>query len=570
MKNQFNTINELITWYKDLRKPITSVLEYIKWNDYLKVQLHQSTALLNGKYLVQPLTQRLYHLINNLNEIPTNEFGWYKKFWNFDKGYDASVLQDVRNCNWEALNDIEIESYIKSTTLSVRTKLLVDWVKSRTKFLDSYSPSIPTRTFYIRHGITYPIVNFDTNKLVGTAIFRKIKKHLEMDNYVTSLSSEKKKGLLREWVQLSGGDKLSRTQQFKLCTPLLNFIRSETSSNPELSTSKNFPLLVYHTLHGTIIPACAHCKVALKEKHFNSFLMQYSLTCSHSCNNKCSQLIEKRLSKNSTNVDGYKTNVGVNEEYLCKLIARQNNLKLEFNKQIGQYFVDGVDEDRQIAIEVQEKHHAYSKQFKKDCKKVEFLTNKGYRVVLILDGWFETSTRPSKFQVLYKKHFESMPNVFVKQVNLPKGEILTSDGWSPFLGIYKSTKDGLLTTLITNTSNELTTTSDHNVFYDNTAHKDAGNFSKGDFIETIDGKEVIIDIKSKKEQCIVYDVVETKNRHFLANGIKVHNCILIDEASHIECLNEDSVVRIKNKYTNEIKTVSLKEFNHLLKLNQNA
>lgn len=535
MKKQFNTIDDLITWYKDSGKPITSVLEYVKWNDYLRIQLEEATSFLNDKYLVQPLTQRLYHFINNLHEIPSNGVGWYRKFRNFGKGYDINVLQDVKNCNWEALSNSEIESYIKSTTLSVRTEVLTNWVKSRTTFLDKYSPSIPTRTVYIRHGISYPMVNFDTGKLVGTAIFRKIEKHLELDRYVLSLSDTKKKDLLKEWIKLSSKDKTSRTQQFKLCTPLINFLKKETSSNSQIALSKNFSLLVYHTLYGMDIPKCAHCGILLSNRHFDSFVMQYSLTCSHHCNNKCSQLIEKRLSNNSTNMSGYKTNVGIHEEYLCNLTARQNNLSIEHNKRIGQYFVDGVDENKQIIIEIQEKHHAYSKQFKKDQEKVKFLLSKGYKVVLVLDGWFETNTKPSKYQLLYKNYFDLMSNVFVKLANIPKGKVLTSSGWSPFLGVHKTVKSNLLTTFVTNSGKKLTLTSDHNVFYTNTLHKNISEFTKGDVIETIDGPELIIDIKSSiAEQCPLYDIVETKDRHFLANGIKIHNCVLLDEAAHIE------------------------------------
>jgi hypothetical protein len=48
------------------------------------------------------------------------------------------------------------------------------------------------------------------------------------------------------------------------------------------------------------------------------------------------------------------------------------------------------------------------------------------------------------------------------------------------------------------------------------------------------------------------------------------NCVLLDEAAHIECMHEDSYVTIRNKHTNEIKTVSLKDLNSLLKLNQKA
>jgi hypothetical protein len=48
------------------------------------------------------------------------------------------------------------------------------------------------------------------------------------------------------------------------------------------------------------------------------------------------------------------------------------------------------------------------------------------------------------------------------------------------------------------------------------------------------------------------------------------NTICLDEAAFIECLHEDSTIKIKNKHTNKIKTVTLKELNMLLKSNQNA
>jgi len=46
--------------------------------------------------------------------------------------------------------------------------------------------------------------------------------------------------------------------------------------------------------------------------------------------------------------------------------------------------------------------------------------------------------------------------------------------------------------------------------------------------------------------------------------------LAIDETAFIECLHKDSTIKIRNKYTNEIKTVSIEELNHLLKLSQKA
>ena len=48
------------------------------------------------------------------------------------------------------------------------------------------------------------------------------------------------------------------------------------------------------------------------------------------------------------------------------------------------------------------------------------------------------------------------------------------------------------------------------------------------------------------------------------------NCVLLDEAAHIECMHEDSKINIRNKHTNETKTVTLKEFNRILNASQQA
>lgn len=48
------------------------------------------------------------------------------------------------------------------------------------------------------------------------------------------------------------------------------------------------------------------------------------------------------------------------------------------------------------------------------------------------------------------------------------------------------------------------------------------------------------------------------------------NTLAIDEVAFIECLDGNSCVTVKNKKTNEIKTITLKELDVLLKLNQKA
>ena len=112
---------------------------------------------------------------------------------------------------------------------------------------------------------------------------------------------------------------------------------------------------------------------------------------------------------------------------------------------------------------------------------------------------------------------------------------------------------------------ELTCTADHLLFLSNLYYKPASEYKIGEAIQTIDGQEKITNIESINKNQKVYDLIETENNAFFANGIKVHNCVLLDEAAHIECLHKDSVVKVKNKHTNETKIVSLNELNKLLK-----
>ena len=44
------------------------------------------------------------------------------------------------------------------------------------------------------------------------------------------------------------------------------------------------------------------------------------------------------------------------------------------------------------------------------------------------------------------------------------------------------------------------------------------------------------------------------------------NCVLLDEAAYIECLHKNSKIKIKNKHTNETKTLTIHQLSSLLKL----
>ena len=48
------------------------------------------------------------------------------------------------------------------------------------------------------------------------------------------------------------------------------------------------------------------------------------------------------------------------------------------------------------------------------------------------------------------------------------------------------------------------------------------------------------------------------------------NCVLLDEAAYIECLHKNTEIKIKNKHTNETKTLTINQLHDLLKLSQKA
>lgn len=574
MKHKFNTIEEVVAYAKKVNVGNkNSIFEFVKRNPHLKADLVNKTSFLDNTYLVQPLSQRLHHFVFGVRDIPVSERGWYLKYRGFGKGYCNEKQQDVRECRWDLLSKEEIGRYIKASTSSIRHKILQNWVISNTKFLDEYYPTIAERTFYVRHGITYPLININTNQLVSNAIHSKIEVYLEFDQKFEAMSREEKILLLKEWLSLKGGKKLSKTQQIKLCMPLIKFLKDNTNNISGLKNVTDCAQLAYHVVNNIAdVPCCRHCNKQLSATQFNTFLLKYPLTCSIECNNKCIEVIERRLANNSTNNTGYKTNVGKNERYLLHLLSKYNNLTLTLNKQIGPYFFDGVDEKQGIVIEIQEKRHAYTKQFEKDKKKIKYAVDNGYRAVVVLDSWLLSSTKQSTNQSQYRKYFQDLSNTAVVEINVANGKVLTQNGWSPFLGTTCNNTTKQMFEVVTEDGLSLNCTEDHLLFDKNKKEILTKNLCTGDLIETQNGYSKVCSINPAISTTTtkVYDIVETENNEFFANGIKVHNCVLLDEAAHIECMHEDSKINIRNKHTNETKTVTLKEFNRILNANQQA
>jgi hypothetical protein len=118
--------------------------------------------------------------------------------------------------------------------------------------------------------------------------------------------------------------------------------------------------------------------------------------------------------------------------------------------------------------------------------------------------------------------------------NTKELKILTKSGWSTFAG-FKRTRTTKQLYTISTAHSTLTCTEDHLIFVDPLTTKRANQLSIGDLIFSKDGRVAIESITiCGITNDWVYDVIETQDNSFWANGICVHNCVLLDEAAHIE------------------------------------
>jgi hypothetical protein len=100
-----------------------------------------------------------------------------------------------------------------------------------------------------------------------------------------------------------------------------------------------------------------------------------------------------------------------------------------------------------------------------------------------------------------------------------KIEILTDEGFSTFHTISRKKSDNLYKIIFADDS-DIIATGDHRFFVDNTEIM-VCNINPGHILDP--GKEVL-SVQKIEETQYVYDVVETKNNRFVANGIVSHNC----------------------------------------------
>ena len=546
---KFKDVDELFQTIGSDSNKRNNLLEHIKRNPYLKDDLLQKTNYLDNQYLVQPLSQRIYHYTHGMHHgVPTHPLGWYVRFKNFDEGYIYSKFQTVRNCEWHKLSAEEIRSYVLTTSGGMKHPILQKWIKEQTSFLDPFNATIKLRLFYFRQNLTYPIIDYKTGKLAYLFSEKQVKKYCFEIEYFENLTDNEKKEYFRNLLSLKDRERMTKSQLIRFCPQIVSYLENKTKHLNNLNFSKNITMMAWHVVNNIQqYPSCRVCNKEILPKQFNNGYLKYPLTCGHECNNKCIEIIEKRLKNNNTNDKGYyTTNVGENEKYLLTLISRIKKLNIVPNKRIGPFFIDGYVPDKKLVIEVQETRHAYNKQFEKDKRKIGYLLKNGYKILMILDNWFGTKVKCSRFQKAYKEYFEGMPDVDMINIQTINGKILSDIGWSNAMSVQKTKTDVQTLTITTNAGKQITCTEDHLIYSNEEYYKPAKEFVKGNYIYTVNGKEKVKSVEFCREARDVFDVIETENNTFFANEIKVHNCICLDEAAFIDCLKGNTIMSLKN------------------------
>ena len=126
----------------------------------------------------------------------------------------------------------------------------------------------------------------------------------------------------------------------------------------------------------------------------------------------------------------------------------------------------------------------------------------------------------------------SLRDLYVEYVEGYK--ILNDDGFVEFSGVIKN-ESNVERCEITCGERTLKATIDHEIFIDDKNTLKIEELEIGDIVLTKSGEEIITNIVGKGIEGDVYDVLNCgRKMRFYANGFLVHNCLFIDEASHIE------------------------------------
>jgi very-short-patch-repair endonuclease len=475
-------------------------------------KLKKGTNFLDGLFLKREVSQRLYHYIHNLKEIPKNKYGWYLKYINLVDGYSGDLSEILREKTIDDLNEQEKLAYCNSSPF--RTKGVSEYIIENTQFLKN--SDLFTRRCYLRYDVDHPI----------TKMGKEIKIFAQNLNLIKTYSDflKNKNKFLEDWFY---GDEEKRRFIMPVVRECDNVIDYINSLSPDFLEKdyNNIMQKLYCIFNGVDeLPKCAHCNNNITVDQFSTPLLKYPKTCSVTCSNKYVENIKNRLKHNNENDKGFFTNVGKNEDKILDCL----NIKTR-QKQISKYFVDGIDGD--VIVEVNEKHHLWAKHVKRDIEKYKEFDRLGYNIIVVWDTLYEKLDRIVKKRVEYENMMREF-GINIVFLNYNGFDVVTDTGIQPFLYSKLMGKKKLFEIKTDNFSTK--STIDHIYFDNNFDEKKLSELNVGDKIQTKNGDEQIISITDLNEETSVYDLISVRNSRFFADGILVHNCLLVDEAAHID------------------------------------
>ena len=516
-------------------------------NKKFKDHIYKRTNYLDELTLQRDLSQRIYHYINNCQSVPVDKHGWYYDYIGLAEGYSKTVRRIPEYNRIEQYNSVELHAIVKSVvklkTLK-RYKYVQDYLIAQTEFLNHITPNLQTRLFFFKNDIK-ELITLTNSDIPKTGPSKRIidcyKTHIEFENK----SEEEKQQYLRNWLGGEDRERYTKTIQNKSVLSIVEYINAQLHALNDNVKYNQFDTTrkLYHVVHKLKeIPQCTHCKSV--DAVFSYVYNAYATTCSHECNNKCRENIEKRIKNNGTNSHGYKTNVGRNENYILQVVSKRLNLPLTEQQVIKGFVADGVNEETKTIVEVTERHHLWNHHFEKDKIKYKVLINAGYNIIVVFDTLKLTNIRQSAGYKNYISYFKQKFEDKIKFYNItvPEEKILTGSGFDSFIAITESFSDNLLQINFANSSTKLT--EDHKV-YCNGEFVAAAQLAPGNMLTTLNDNNEVVSVE-KIEGSKVYDVVETRDNTFYFDNIFGHNCLFIDEADWIECVQGSTIVTIND------------------------
>lgn len=516
---------------------VNSVMTFLRYNqDCIEAILDYTDDIcgINNNRLAQ----RVWHFIHQTTEVPTHENGIIYGFGGLDVGYSANIPANYKFSPSIMPDDILIPLLRYGYTEGIHGRTLkyqnvINLLSKHTSFLDPINPTMKERAEYFRAGLTEihmcdvcgelcktPIL--DSNRIVCSA------KCANHESYNKMSDDDKLEFITRYFYSSANRIKFSLSRIASEYKPIHQFIMNNSDYLPDTSSMIQ---RIYHVVHGLDnAPICQHCGDSLVNK-FNRYTVTYPITCSKKCNNKFKDNIAKRLKNNGTNSYGYRINRGKNESQLLDAYENEFKIKLDRHTQISKYFPDGICENDRIIVEVNESYHMNSKQFEKDLQKYQTYISMGYAVHIIWDCVTKSHIEKSiYYSALLDQLFSYNINTSIFVNN---SQILTDDGYVTYNGVTKKTSDSMID-IILEDGKTLSCTGEHLVFINENEYLMTKYLQMGSIIQTIDGTSSVISLNKREGEFEVFDIINSgSNNRFYANGILVHNCLIIDEAAFV-------------------------------------